>query len=125
MIDHSGPEWQAGAVSALDLDIAGCLASDLAPVDFVRILDSFAKDVDRLAAEMEAGTLTGNRDAVHRAAHGLAGAAAALGAVALERAARRGLGKAECPPDLIACVRREGETAMRALRGLVRPPAGG
>lgn len=112
-------------MNALDPDIAGALASDLPPADFGRIVDSFAADIDRLADEMEAGTLAGDRLAVHRAAHGLAGAAASVGALALERAARRGLGKEACPPDLVATVRTAGVEAMRALRALVRPEEGG
>jgi hypothetical protein len=110
----------AGGVSALDLDIAGSLATELAPRDFGRIVDSFAEDIDRLADEMEAGDRAGDRMAIHRAAHGLAGAAAAIGAITLEQAARAGLGKGGYPPDLIAVVRQAGADAMRELRALVR-----
>jgi hypothetical protein len=96
------------------------LATELAPGDFGRIIESFAADILRLADEMEAGLRAGDRFAIHCAAHGLAGAAAALGAATLERAARRGLGKGACPPDLIAAVRQASVEAMRELRALVR-----
>lgn len=107
-------------MSTLDLDVAGSLASELAPSDFGRIIDSFAEDIARLADEMEAGARAGDRMAIHRAAHGLAGAAAAIGATTLEQAARRGLGREGYPPDLIAMVRQAGIDAMRELRMLVR-----
>ncbi|MBX9699369.1 MAG: Hpt domain-containing protein [Acetobacteraceae bacterium] len=109
-----------GGVTALDPDIAGSLARELPPEDFGRIVESFELDIGRLADEMAAGTAAGDRMAVHRAAHGLAGAAASVGALALEHAARRGLGREPCPPDLVETVRAAGAEAMRALRALMR-----
>ncbi len=120
MIDEIGSEWHSGSVSPLDLDIAGSLARELAPRDFGMIVESFAQDIQRLTDEMAAGLATGDRFAVHGAAHGLAGAAASVGAVMLEKAARRGLGKEACPADLIPVVRGAGVEAIRALRLLVR-----
>ncbi len=106
-------------MSALDLSIAGSLARDLAPADFRRIVESFASDIDRLADEMEAGMHVGDNLAVRRAAHGLAGAAAAVGAAALEQAARVGLGPGPYPPGFVAAVRQAGAEAMRELRALM------
>lgn len=105
-------------MSALDLSIAGSLARDLAPADFGRIVESFAADIDRLADEMEAGVRAGDWLAVRRAAHGLAGAAAAVGAATLEKAARVGLGQGPYPAGFVAAVRRAGAEAMQELRAL-------
>lgn len=106
-------------MSALDLSIAGSLARDLAPADFGRIVESFETDIERLANEMEAGILAGDCLAVRRAAHGLAGAAAAVGAATLEKAARVGLGHGPYPAGFVTAVRRTGAEAMRELRALM------
>lgn len=106
-------------MTALDLSIAGSLARDLAPADFGRIVESFAADIDRLADEMEAGVRSGDDPAVRRAAHGLAGAAAAVGAATLEQAARVGLGQGPYPSGFVAAVRRTGAEAMDELRALM------
>lgn len=105
-------------MSALDLSVAGQLASSLSRADFSRILESFAEDVVRLADEMEAALHAAEPMGVKRAAHGLAGAAAAVGAMALEAAARRGLSLGPYPDDLIARVRAESTDAVRELQAL-------
>jgi hypothetical protein len=111
--------WQAVLVDPLDLDISGPLARELSAGDFGRIVESFGQDVLRLTEEMAAGLAAGDRMAVHCAAHGLAGAAASVGAVMLEQVARLGLGKGACPPDLIPRVRVAGVEATQALRALM------
>jgi len=121
MIDAYDSWCQALRVSALDLNVAGSLARDLPAADFGRIVESFAADIDRLADEMEAGLRAGDSLAVRRAAHGLAGAAAAVGAATLEQAARVGLGQGPYPSGFVAAVRRTGADAMRELRALIRP----
>ena len=107
-------------MSPIDIAIAGSLARDLAPGDFGMIVESFAQDIQRLTEEIAAGLLAGDRVAVHGAAHALAGAAASVGAVLLEQAARRGLGRQACPADLVPEIRAAGVEAIRALRLLVR-----
>lgn len=121
MIDCMPGEWHDWRVDLLDLAIAGSLAEDLAPSDFARIVEGFGFDVARLIAEIEVGVAARDEAAVHRAAHGLAGAAASVGAVVLERAARRGLRHAgPLPDDLVPHLRRAGDSAMRELRALIR-----
>ena len=107
-------------MSTLDKTVIGTLARHLAPGDFGMIVESFAQDIQRLTDEMAAGLDSGDWAGVHGAAHGIAGAAASFGAVVLEKAARRGLGKAACPADLVTEVRAAGLEAIRALRGMVR-----
>lgn len=75
-------------VSALDPDIAGQLAEDLPPAVFRRIIATFETDLGRLTAELEACAAIANADGYLRAAHSLAGAAAAVGAKRLEFEAR-------------------------------------
>ena len=107
-------------MSTLDIDFIGSLARHLAPGDFGIIVESFAQDIQRLTDEMAAGLDAGDRAGVHGAAPGIAGAAASVGAVMLEKAARRGLGGAACPADLVPEVRAAGIEAVRALRRLAR-----
>jgi HPt (histidine-containing phosphotransfer) domain-containing protein len=112
-------------VALIDLAVAGPLASSLAPVDFARILDSFAQDVRRLADEMEIADRLGDSAGVRRAAHGLAGAAAAVGAATLESMARRGMTlQGSCPAALVPGIRQAGQQAVDALRALGLAPAG-
>lgn len=84
------------------------------------IVESFAQDIHRLTEEMAAALAAGDRAGVHAAAHGMAGASASVGAVVLDFAVRRGLGKGPCPPDLIPQIRAAGVEAIRALRLLAR-----
>jgi HPt (histidine-containing phosphotransfer) domain-containing protein len=108
-------------VSVIDLAVAGQLASSLAPADFGRILESFAQDVCRLTDEMEAADREGDAAGLRRAAHGLAGAAAAVGAAALEALARRGMVEEAAPAGpLVTEIRQAGQQAVDALRAL--PP---
>lgn len=75
-------------MTALDPDITGQLVADLAPEDLAVILQAFRGDVTRLVAELQAAAGQGDADGYLRAAHSLAGAAAAIGATQLEQLAR-------------------------------------
>jgi len=108
------------AVSALDPSIAEQLAQDLPPADFRRIVETFEDDLGRLAAELEHAGTAGNADAYRRAAHRLAGAASAVGAVLLERTARVAMDpRAGMPPsELVPMVRIQAMAALQELAAL-------
>jgi HPt (histidine-containing phosphotransfer) domain-containing protein len=64
------------------------LAEDLAPEDVRRVLDVFEADVRRLVGNLKAAAAAGDVNAFKRVAHGLAGAAGAVGTKSLELACR-------------------------------------
>jgi HPt (histidine-containing phosphotransfer) domain-containing protein len=111
-------------VSAIDPEIAGQLAADLPREDFVRILRTFEEDLGRLAAELEAAAGSGDLEGYRRAAHSLAGAAAAVGARRLEAVARIAMDRkrTEEPVVLAAEVRREARAALNELAALTASP---
>jgi HPt (histidine-containing phosphotransfer) domain-containing protein len=104
-------------VTALDPSIAGQLAQDLPPEDFRRIVETFEDDLGRLAGELEQAGLAGDLDAYRRAAHSLAGAAAAVGAVMLERTARVAMDprSAMMPAQLVPIIRAQAAVALQEL----------
>jgi len=67
---------------------AADLAKELPPADFLRVLLLFRADMVRLTGEAEAAARAGGHEALRRAAHGLAGAAGAVGATAVDTACR-------------------------------------
>lgn len=71
-----------------DLGFATQLADDLSPEDLRMVLSVFRTDVERLTATLSGAAQAGDVAAFRRAAHGLAGAAGAVGAAALEQACR-------------------------------------
>jgi hypothetical protein len=103
------------------------LAQDLPPADFRRIIETFEDDLARLAAQLEAAGTAGDREGYRRAAHSLAGAAAAVGAVLLERTARQAMDpRGGMPPEeLIPLLRGHAAAALAALGGLLAPEQGG
>ncbi|MFC7472860.1 Hpt domain-containing protein [Dankookia sp. GCM10030260] len=107
-------------MSALDPSIAEQLAQDLPPEDFRRIVETFEDDLGRLASELERAGLTGNLDAYRRAAHSLAGAAAAVGAVMLERTARVAMDSRStlAPAQLVPMIRAQATAALQELAAL-------
>jgi HPt (histidine-containing phosphotransfer) domain-containing protein len=113
-------------VSVIDPDIAGQLAADLPREDFVRILRTFESDLGRLAQELEASVAQGNQDGYRRAAHSLAGAAAAVGATRLERVARIAMDHRNPadPRALAVSVRQEASAALAELAALADNPPG-
>jgi HPt (histidine-containing phosphotransfer) domain-containing protein len=73
----------------------GQLADDLAPEDLLAVLSVFIADVKRLTGNLAFAAATGDAGAFRRVAHGLAGAAGAVGAKALEQACRGAMGRAD------------------------------
>jgi HPt (histidine-containing phosphotransfer) domain-containing protein len=104
-------------VTALDPSIAGQLAQDLPPEDFRRIVETFEDDLGRLAAELEQAGLAGDLDAYRRAGHSLAGAAAAVGAIMLERTARVAMDPRSgmMPAQLVPIIRAQATVALQEL----------
>jgi HPt (histidine-containing phosphotransfer) domain-containing protein len=125
-VDH--PFWQCErwVVSAIDPDIAGQLAADLPREDFVRIIRTFEADLGRLAQQLEAAVAARDIEAYRRAAHSLAGAAAAVGATRLERVARVAMDhrSAVDPASLAMGVRHEALAALAELSALADNPPG-
>ncbi|MGG5811924.1 Hpt domain-containing protein [Falsiroseomonas sp. CW058] len=113
-------------MSAIDPDVAGQLAADLPRDDFVRILRTFEDDLGRLAVELDRCVAAGNLDGYRRAAHSLAGAAAAVGARRLEAVARIAMDhrRTEDPRSLAAQVRQEASSALAELSALAEHPPG-
>jgi hypothetical protein len=71
-----------------DLGFAAQLAEDLSPDDLRMVLSVFRTDVERLTATLGDAARAEDEAMFRRAAHGLAGAAGAVGAVPLEQACR-------------------------------------
>jgi HPt (histidine-containing phosphotransfer) domain-containing protein len=111
-------------VSAIDPEIAGQLAADLPLDDFVRILRTFEADLGRLASELDAAVAARNLEGYRRAAHSLAGAAAAVGARRLEAVARIAMDhrRADDPVTLAQQVRVEAAQALTELAELAENP---
>jgi HPt (histidine-containing phosphotransfer) domain-containing protein len=82
----------------------GQLADDLAPEDLRAVLSVFAADVKRLTDNLTALAAAGNAAGFRRAAHGLAGAAGAVGAKALEQTCRTAMGRADIPAGDLAAL---------------------
>jgi len=77
----------------------GQLAEDLSPDDLRTVLGVFASDVKRLTANLNAAAAAEDVATFRRVAHGLAGAAGAVGAKALEQACRVAMMRTELPPS--------------------------
>jgi hypothetical protein len=74
-----------------DLGFAAQLAEDLSSDDLRMVLSVFRTDVERLTAMLADTARDGDEAGFRRAAHGLAGAAGAVGALPLERACREAM----------------------------------
>lgn len=98
------------------------LAADLPPEDLRLVLQAFRGDVERLNAALEAAGQAGDAVAWRRAAHGLAGAASAVGAVGVEGLARQAMAHAAIEPAAAARalsdIRAAAKTTLAALRTL-------
>jgi HPt (histidine-containing phosphotransfer) domain-containing protein len=105
----------------LDPDIAGQLAEDLPPEVFANIIATFERDLARLTRELADAAAAGDARAYAMAAHSLAGAAAAVGATALEREARIAMDPAqpEAAATLVPRLQQESGRALAALRALL------
>ena len=78
------------------------LAEDLSPDDVRSVLEVFVTDVRRLVASLDAAAVAGDVAGFKRIAHGLAGAAGAVGAKPLEQACRAVMGRADLSPTVLA-----------------------
>jgi HPt (histidine-containing phosphotransfer) domain-containing protein len=105
-------------VSALDPATVGQLSAALPPEELARILLTFEADIGRLAGEF---TSASDEDAARRAAHSLAGTAAAIGALRLASLARHAMDRAAMPDPAILSheLRRETDTVLAELARLV------
>ena len=74
------------------------LAEDLSPEDVKRVLKVFESDVRRLVGDLDAAAVAGDAAAFRRVTHGLAGAAGAVGAKALDLACRAAMGRDDLDP---------------------------
>lgn len=110
------------AVSAIDPSIAGQLAEDLPPEVFRRIISTFEADLSRLTGELTASARLGDTNGYLRAAHSLAGAAAAVGARRLEVEARLAMDPAQpAPPaEVLPRLSMESRAALEELHQLAR-----
>ena len=108
-------------MSALDPEVAGQLAENLPPDVFRTIISTFEVDLARLAQELAAAAHNGDQEGYERAAHSLAGAAAAVGAIGLEREARIAMDHKQPVPPEIVLPRLLGEAkgALQALHALI------
>jgi HPt (histidine-containing phosphotransfer) domain-containing protein len=85
-------------MSAIDIDVLTQLAADLPGDDLRLVLQTFESDVARLGAALAAAGQAGDAVAWRRTAHGMAGAAAAVGARTLEHLARQAMAQATIDP---------------------------
>lgn len=107
-------------MSALDPEVASQLAEDLPPEVFRRIIATFEDDLARLTRELQLAAAAGDAQAYHRAAHSLAGAAAAVGARRLEAQARIAMDprQPEAPAAVLPRLSAESQAALSELRVL-------
>lgn len=126
VVDRLVAECHRFEVSAIDPEIAGQLAAELPLEDFVRIVRTFEDDLGRLAGQLEAAVANGDQDGYRRAAHSLAGAAAAVGARRLEHVARLGMDhRTQVDPRTISLhVQHEARAALAELAALADNPPG-
>lgn len=98
---------------------AAQLAEDLGPDDVRLVLSVFEADVARLTGALKAALDAGDPTAFRRAAHGLAGAAGAVGASALEQGCRAAMtAQASGTAEMTAAYRDIGAMADAALAEL-------
>ncbi len=100
---------------------AAQLAEDLGPDDLRHVLEVFGLDVARLTGVLEEAAAGDDAIGFRRAAHGLAGAAGAVGAAALEQQCRQSMAQMDTDAaDLTATMRAIAVLAEDALRELAR-----
>jgi HPt (histidine-containing phosphotransfer) domain-containing protein len=111
-------------VSAIDPTVTGQLAEILPRDEFLRLLETFDEDLGRLADQYCKAVAADDAEAGRVAAHGLAGAAAGIGAKRLEAAARQALrpDAPETPQTLAFRIGQEAGAARAALAAMAQPP---
>jgi HPt (histidine-containing phosphotransfer) domain-containing protein len=82
---------EAGFLLPIERSFAAPLVVDLALGDIHQVLEVFALDLDRLRDLMGAAATANDRAIFRRAAHGMGGAAGAVGAARLSRICREGV----------------------------------
>jgi len=104
-------------VTALDPEVASQLAEDLPPEVFRRIIATFEYDLGRLTRDLQPAAAAGDITQYMRAAHSLAGAAAAVGARRLEAEARIAMdpGQPEAPATVLPRLSAESAAALQEL----------
>ena len=88
------------------------LAEDLSEEDLRLVLSVFRTDVQRLTDTMARAATTADGPAFRRAAHGLVGAAGAVGAAQLEAACRAAMAETGPALALLAEIRVRAEAAL-------------
>jgi chemotaxis protein histidine kinase CheA len=95
---------------------AAQLAQDLDPEDLRVVLGVFRQDVIRLTAALDDTIAAADIDGFRRTCHALAGAAGAVGVMALEQSCRATMSRAALSlgdlPAIAAEIRRLGTTAL-------------
>lgn len=105
---------------------AAHLADELSPEDFIQVLTLVSGDVEQLVANLETAAGAGDAEACRVAAHGLAGAAGAVGASALEQVSRRAMTNHDPAASLTAMaaeIRAVADVMLREI-ALVLPGGG-
>lgn len=110
-------------MSPIDPAVTGQLAEILPREDFLRLLETFDADLGRLADQYCKAVAVADLEAGRLAAHGLAGAAAGIGAKRLEAAARQALrpDAPETPEALAHRIGQEAIAARAALAAMAQP----
>lgn len=99
----------------VDPVFAADLARDLDPEDYARVLRLFRQDVVQLSETISRNAAAGDDTGFRRAAHGLAGAAGAVGAQALESACRAVMAPRAVIDDLNASARQIADLVTATL----------
>jgi HPt (histidine-containing phosphotransfer) domain-containing protein len=81
-------------MSAIDINVLTQLATDLPVADLRLVLRTFETDMQRLGAALAATGQAADVEGWRRAAHSIAGAAAAVGATVVEQHARAAMARA-------------------------------
>jgi HPt (histidine-containing phosphotransfer) domain-containing protein len=122
-IDRTCGVCEVPAVNAIDPFIAQQLAADLPPEVFVGVVRTFEADLGRLAQLMVEAVKAGDMESYRRCAHGLAGAAGAIGARRLEALARQAMSAARDPSAAeVVLLGQEAKAALAELFTLSNNP---
>ncbi len=93
---------------------AAQLAQDLEPEDIRLVLGVFHQDVERLTGVLDGNAAAADVGDFRRTCHALAGAAGAVGAVALEQAARTAMTNGDLLPAQLPAIAAEIRTQAAA-----------
>jgi len=102
-----------------DRGFAAQLAEDLSPQDLRHVLAVFRTDVERLTGTLTQALQAADEARFRRAAHGLAGAAGAVGADDLEQACRRAMTGAHPMPGAMLEIDASAQVALGDLAAFI------